>query len=214
MATMLDLARIVVPLGFYDPPTAIAVAWAESRGVTNAVRTVTALKPSGEPEAWHGSRDRGVWQFNSYFHPEVSDASAFDAACAAREAHRVSSGGRNWQQWNVFRSGAHAQWVPQAAEAVRQVQLPAPAPGVHPSWWDQFIGKPLRTVRLLDGPLVEVGYLQDVVRVKAGQYVATTGMFDQPTCAGVKNVQRFFGLKPDGIVGPQTWAVIHFLATR
>ena len=94
---MLDIARVVVPLHFYDPPTAVAVVWAESRGVTTAVGVVSALKPSGQPEPWHGSRDRGTWQFNSYFHPEVSDLCVFDLACSAREAFRVSTGGRAWR---------------------------------------------------------------------------------------------------------------------
>ena len=120
MASMLDIARVVVPLHFYDPPTAVAVAWAESRGVTNAVGVVTALKPSGEPEPWHGSRDRGPWQFNSYFHPEVSDLCAFDLACSAREAFRVSAGGHAWSPWSTWRLGAHIQWMAQAAAAIVQ----------------------------------------------------------------------------------------------
>ena len=74
---MLEMAREVIRFSFYDPPTVIAVGWAESRGNTNAVGVVTALRPDGSPLPWHGSRDRGVYQINSYFHPEVSDACAF-----------------------------------------------------------------------------------------------------------------------------------------
>ena len=210
MASMLDIARVVVPLHFYDPPTAVAVAWAESRGVTTAVRIVTARKPTGEPERWHGSRDRGTWQFNSYFHPEVPDICAFDLACAAKEAFRVSAGGHNWSPWNTWRLGAHIPFITQAAAAIAQA---GPAPSIPtPEWWAGLRGRPLRTIRLLDGPLLEIGYCQDVLRRVADQHVATTAMFDTPTCTGVKNLQRFFALKPDGIVGPQTWPAIHYLS--
>ena len=46
----------------------------------------------------------------------------------------------------------------------------------------------------------------------AKQHVQTTGMFDSPTCAAVKSVQRFFGQKADGIIGPKLWGLLHYLA--
>ena len=214
MATMLEMAREVVQRSFYDPPTVIAVGWAESRGNTNAVGVVTALRPDGTPLPWHGSRDRGVYQINSYFHPEVTDACAFSLPCATQETHRISSAGRNMQPWNTFRTGAHVPFMADASVAyflaVKEQQTGLPR---RPDWWNQWIDKPnLPTIKLLDGPLWEIAYAQEVLRVCAGQYVQTTGMFDSPTCAGVKNVQRFFGLKADGVIGPQTWPVLHFLA--
>ena len=214
MATMLEMAREVVRFSFYDPPTVIAVGWAESRGNTNAVGVVTALRPDGTPLPWHGSRDRGVYQINSYFHPEVSDACAFGLACATQETYRISSAGRNMQPWNTFRTGAHVPFMADASVAyflaVKEQQTGLPR---RPDWWNQWIDKPgLPTIKLLDGPLWEIAYAQEVLRVGAAQHVQTTGMFDSPTCAGVKNLQRFFGLKADGVIGPQTWSTIHYLA--
>ena len=175
---------------------------------------VTALRPDGSPLPWHGSRDRGVYQINSYFHPEVSDACAFGLACATQETYRISSAGRNMQPWNTFRTGAHVPFMADASVAyflaVKEQQTGLPR---RPDWWNQWIDKPnLPTIKLLDGPLWEIAYAQEVLRVCAAQHVQTTGMFDSPTCAGVKNVQRFFGLKADGVIGPQTWSTIHYLA--
>ena len=45
----------VIRYDFYDPPTVVAVGWAESRGQTNAVGVVRALRPDGTPLPWHGS---------------------------------------------------------------------------------------------------------------------------------------------------------------
>ena len=36
-----------------------------------------------------GSVDRGLWQINSYFHPEVSKDCAFDSVCSTIEAIRI-----------------------------------------------------------------------------------------------------------------------------
>ena len=46
--------REVIRYDFYDPPTVVAVGWAESRGQTNAVGVVRALRPDGTPLPWHG----------------------------------------------------------------------------------------------------------------------------------------------------------------
>ena len=61
----------------------------------------------------------------------------------------------------------------------------------------------------LDGPRWEIAYAQEVLRVCAKQHVQT-GMFDTPTCAAVKSVQRFFGQKADGIIGPRMWGLLHY----
>lgn len=81
--------------GSWDPATiAIAIAHAESRGVTNAFNP--------ESNNRDGGNDRGLWQINDKFHPEVTDAQAFDPYAAARAAHRISQGGRDWSQWATF----------------------------------------------------------------------------------------------------------------
>lgn len=46
-----------------------------------------------------GSKDRGLWQINDYWHPEVSDEVAFDV--------RLST---EWTMWRI-NSGYQAEWV-------------------------------------------------------------------------------------------------------
>jgi hypothetical protein len=53
------------------------------------------------------SIDRGLWQINSYWHREVSDACAYDPICNAKAAYTISSGGRSWSPWATYNSGAY-----------------------------------------------------------------------------------------------------------
>lgn len=86
-------------------PTAVAVAWAESRGNPGA----TGRNP--------GSYDRGLWQINSKWHPDVSDSCAYNAACNARNAVRISSGGSRWSPWATYNNGLHHKFMGQARSA-------------------------------------------------------------------------------------------------
>ena len=54
-------------------------------------------------------------------------------------------------------------------------------------------------------------YLNDVMRLKAGQ--GTCGdNFNAATIRGVRNLERFFGLPIDGVVGAEIWSVVDMLA--
>ena len=86
-------------------PTAVAVAWAESRGDTKAKGYNS------------NSVDRGLWQINSYWHRDVSDSCAFDAACNAKAAVRISSGGSRWSPWATYNDGLHHRWMNDARRA-------------------------------------------------------------------------------------------------
>ncbi|WP_394832651.1 hypothetical protein LVJ94_39720 [Pendulispora rubella] len=88
----------------------IAVALAESQGWTRAVLINTDC-----------SRDRGVWQINSYWHSEVSDDQAFDPAGCAAAAYNISSGGTNWTPWTTYNNGAYQQYMSRARDAANQV---------------------------------------------------------------------------------------------
>lgn len=57
-----------------------------------------------------------------------------------------------------------------------------------------------------------VRYLQGVLKNKANAAIAVDGVFGEVTRSRVMNVQRFFKLGVDGIVGPATWRVIDYLA--
>jgi hypothetical protein len=59
-----------------------------------------------------------------------------------------------------------------------------------------------------------VRYLQDVISLYAGGNIARDGDFGPQTEGRVKDLQRTFDLKPDGVVGAQTWGVVDFLVAR
>jgi hypothetical protein len=191
-----DIAQLVIPRGFVDAGVAVAIALAESGGRTDAVHNNAGPPPS---------MDRGLWQINSRFHPDVTDAQAFDPAASTDAAHRISAGGTNWTPWTVFKNNVYLNFVAAARAAVARQTKPA--------WWAGWIGRPKPTIRAFSrGP--EVTYLQSVITVRAGHpQLHVTGIFDGATDQAVRDVQRFFGLTVDGIVGSrQTWPVIDFLA--
>lgn len=59
------------------------------------------------------STDRGILQINSYWHSEVSDACAFDPACAFKEGYRISSQGTNFNSWSTYVNGAWSRFESQ-----------------------------------------------------------------------------------------------------
>ncbi|WP_225850221.1 carbohydrate-binding protein [Streptomyces sp. HPF1205] len=110
--TALQIARTAAAHGFTGDGlvVSVAVALAESSGWTRAVLV--------DPDC---SRDRGLWQINSYWHAEVSDAQAFDPDSAARAAYRISSSGTDWTPWTTYLSGAYRTHMAAAQQAVDQV---------------------------------------------------------------------------------------------
>ncbi|MEQ0565393.1 FG-GAP-like repeat-containing protein [Amycolatopsis sp. NEAU-NG30] len=86
--------------------TAVAVAMAESR--------CDPLARGANPD----SLDRGLWQINDKYHPEVSDACAYDAQCNANAAYRISGGGTDWTPWSTYNSGSYKQFVDEARAAI------------------------------------------------------------------------------------------------
>jgi hypothetical protein len=85
---------------------AVAVALAESGGNPVAVNVNS-----------NGSRDRGLWQINNKYHPEVSDAAAFDPASAAKAAYTISKAGTSWSPWAAFNNGAAGNQLGRASLA-------------------------------------------------------------------------------------------------
>lgn len=71
------------------------------------------------------SRDRGIAQFNDVYHPEVSDACAYDPACAIRAMYRVSSGGTDFSAWATYNNGSFASVLAQVQAAVGVAGDPA-----------------------------------------------------------------------------------------
>jgi hypothetical protein len=99
--TLRDLRRLARDVGFRKPKVAAAIAMAESSGDPKAVGL------NRRPR----SRDRGLFQINDRWHPEVSDRCAFDARCNAEAAHDISRGGRDWGQWSTWHNGAYKEFL-------------------------------------------------------------------------------------------------------
>lgn len=87
---------------------ALAIAWAESRWYPQGDNTAGNYPP--------GSRDRGIMQINSYWHPEVSDACANDPVCAFKAAYTISNGGQNWNYWATWKHGQAKAAIPMIRE--------------------------------------------------------------------------------------------------
>jgi hypothetical protein len=84
--------------------TVVAIAMAESGLDPAAINTNT-----------DGSVDRGILQINSRWHPEVTDACAFDPACAFRAAFAISHQGADFSPWSTYQSGAYRAHLAAAA---------------------------------------------------------------------------------------------------
>jgi len=108
--------------------TAVAVGLAESGGNPTARR-----RNPPTPGCPQGSTDRGGWQLNDCYHPEVSDACAFDLARAAAQAYRISAAGGDWTAWTAYASGAYQAQLAAADRAIATLNTLA-AGGVPPGY--------------------------------------------------------------------------------
>ena len=163
--------------------TAIAVCLAESGGNPDAVNRAGNVPPS---------TDRGLWQINSYYHPEVSDAQAFDPFGCAKAAYRISEGGMNWNPWATYTTGSFLGFMHRAILAA-----PITAPGYFPI---------PRLLRLTSPQLhgIDVAGVQHVL----GSPIVVDGVYGPVTTAAVADYQRGHRLTADGQVGPETCAAM------
>jgi Lysozyme like domain len=92
---------------------AVAVGLAESGGNSRARH-----RNPPTPGCPAGSVDRGGWQLNSCYHPEVSDGCADDLGCAAHAAYRISQAGSDWTPWTTYTSGAYLAQLAAADRAI------------------------------------------------------------------------------------------------
>lgn len=178
------IAEVAHSAGFtgHGLTTAVAVALAESAGKTLAVNTRGNTPPS---------RDRGLWQINSYFHPEVSDHDAFDPLAAARAVWRISKRGTDWREWTTYQAGHTAPFMHRAQLVADQVEH------------GRFTL--LRTLRLTDPQMfgADVAALQHRLSTPAAD-VKVDGVYGPLTVHAVQVFQHARGLDDDGVVGALT----------
>lgn len=105
---------------------AVAVALAESGGRTDA------RHENRNSAGVVTSTDRGLWQINDRWHPEVSGAVADDPVRSTAAAATIAGGGfRNMTPWSTYKSGSYKRQMPAAVTAVQAVygtQSGAPGP--------------------------------------------------------------------------------------
>jgi hypothetical protein len=118
--TDVEVARLVVDHNFAQPEIAIAIILAESGGNPGATNTEGNKPPS---------IDRGLWQFNSKWHPEVTDSCAFDPVCSTKAAFALSKGGTDYSQWTAFKNGTFKQFLARAQAALSGIEVPPPQSG-------------------------------------------------------------------------------------
>jgi hypothetical protein len=101
-----SLVQLAVLVGFgSNSPIAASIAMAESSG-----DPLNQGFNAGPPV----SVDRGLWQINSYYHPEVSDACAYNPVCCCQQAYRISSGGTDWTPWSTYSGGEYSAYITEA----------------------------------------------------------------------------------------------------
>ncbi|MBO0729771.1 MAG: ricin-type beta-trefoil lectin domain protein [Acidimicrobiaceae bacterium] len=94
---------------------AVAVAIALAESSCNSTASAGNGPTSGCP---NGSTDRGLWQINSCYHSEVSNACAYQIQCNADAAWRISNHGSNWTPWSTFNNGAWESYIGLANSAI------------------------------------------------------------------------------------------------
>lgn len=109
-----------------DLVVATAVALAES-GCDPAAASVNG-PTQGCPD---GSTDRGIFQINSCYHSEVSDACAYNRGCNARAAYAIWDNDHDsFNQWTVYIQRTFKSHLTEARKAVKKVTGESIAVGV------------------------------------------------------------------------------------
>jgi hypothetical protein len=65
--------------------------------------------------------DRGLFQINSYWHPEVSATCALSASCNTRAAVRISKTATKWSEWWTYKNGKHLPYMTSSRAAQANV---------------------------------------------------------------------------------------------
>jgi peptidoglycan hydrolase-like protein with peptidoglycan-binding domain len=124
LVPVVDVARVCKAAGFSGDGlvNAVSVALAES-GVYQSKTDEWKCDPIARfvNLGSQYSIDRGIFQINNYFHPDVTDDEADTPLTAAKEAYRISKSGTNFTPWATWNSGAAAKRKAVAQAAVTQL---------------------------------------------------------------------------------------------
>ena len=109
--TYVAVARLARNAGLSCSGSRIAIAVAVAKAESGFRPRITNTAGNA-----HGI-DRGLWQINSYWHPNVSATCAFSPSCNARAMARISSYGTKWSPWWTYKNGKHQPFMAQARSA-------------------------------------------------------------------------------------------------
>jgi hypothetical protein len=109
--TYVAVARVAKAAGLSCSGDRIAVATAVAKAESQFDPRATNVVGNS-----HGT-DRGLWQVNSYYHPEVSATCAFSPSCNARAMAHISSYGTNFRPWWTYVNGKHLPYMASARNA-------------------------------------------------------------------------------------------------
>jgi hypothetical protein len=106
-----------------DRPTAVAIAWAGSRG------NPAASQPASDPP---GSTDRGLWLINSARWPDVTDECAADPRCSSLAALRIyrSAG---WEAFPAYTAGTWRPYLEMSEAALERWKKARPSGSFFPN---------------------------------------------------------------------------------
>lgn len=119
-----QLAAAIINAGFPTTASGTAthspavIAWAIAKA-ENVAFDVN-LKYINEGGSAPGSADRGIFQINSFWHNEVTDACAFDPVCNILAAYKISNGGKDWTQWATWDNGRYVQYLDEAKKYIQK----------------------------------------------------------------------------------------------
>jgi hypothetical protein len=105
------VARLAKTAGVSCSGERIAIAVAVAKAESGFRPTITNTAGNA-----HGI-DRGLWQINSYWHPEISAACALSPSCNARGMAAISSKGTKWSPWWTYVNRKHVPFMAQARAA-------------------------------------------------------------------------------------------------
>jgi hypothetical protein len=170
----------------------------------------------------------GVQQVHDYFGCRIWRANRYPGQPAEswwrpQQPSAATGMGQTWARYLHIETD-RANWSNATPVANRLAPTPTP-PAVlfdpeRGVWGLYPLNTAKATVRRVDNRPVTpevhelVRYLQGVLRLRAAQPITVDGDFGPATETAVRNVQAFFRLAVDGVVGSRTWQVIDMLASR
>jgi hypothetical protein len=116
--TPAGLGALARQVGLSGPKVgiAVAIALAESGGDPRATNTNNDR---------HRSVDVGLWQINTYWHPQYDTERLKEPLYNAQAMAAISKGGTDWTPWATFDNGRYREFIEEGGSAVDAPEVSA-----------------------------------------------------------------------------------------